>query len=1214
MKINDIHVDGFGVWSDFSIDDLGGGITLFYGPNEAGKTTLMQFLRAVLYGYSAERRERYFPPIAGGTAGGGLRVETPHGRFTVRRTGPSKEETDRGPLTVVGGDGRGEGQPLLDVLLAGVDESIYSNVFAIGLRELQELATLNETDAGRLLYKLASGVDRVSLVDVVRGLQLARGELISPEEGHGQLTRLGAERDRCQRDIDSAAAATRRWVQLGGALRELEEQVCGLEAQIGGLERQSRRLEAALQLRPTWLTRCDVDRSIALLKNLAPIPSGAIDELDDLESRIEQHGERIEDLKRRREILQEEYARIPIDEGIARHAARIEALAEHGRWLTSLEEQIRRISTEVEEMEAELQMQCEQFGISAETVTTHLPDLSPRVMDTLRKPAKAMREYARRRDDARREAEAVARQISDLQTDLQTALEERGSPELAAALSHAGEGATLLRKRIAVEERLEQMLRRRRELEQDVQELSEEQVLSPRRLFYVGLSFIAGVTLILTGVMGGTFFNLTSPAAWFVGLIGLMCVIGSVMAKQLIERQSTVRLRAAQRHLDRLSQQVDSTIREREGIDAELPQGGGPLVSRLRQAESELSVLEELLPREGELQAIRDRRQTLEERAARAEADLEQAKRRWSNALRQAGLPENISPTQLRDLSGRYQQIEELRRRLRARREELEGRNRELATISERITSLSLDCGLKIEGRRPQELLQQLTTKLSQQLHLIEQAKRIRNDEREIVKTGRGHVRARDRLQHRHGALLAQCGVDSPEQLRALAEDWKRLEQFQKQRVQLTAQLESMAGTQFPLEELEEELAQGDQRAIERTLKQHAEELVKLQAQLKQLMERRGEIAHEIKTLTADRTGAEARLEQAIVREQIAEAGSRWQVVAAASRLMEDVRRVYEQQRQPETLQDASAYLAEFTAGAYTRIWTPLDDEVLRVDDAQGRPLPVEILSSGTREALFLSLRLALIKSYARRGAALPVVLDDVLVNFDHHRARAASHVLRDFAKEGHQLLVFTCHEHIARIFSGMQLEVRELPDRHQPGKLQMRWFEEPVEEPLVAEDEPVMEMPPLVEEYDTEIRLLPAAEPEPEVEEEQEDLQLVDEEEGYEEEEAMELLDEDEEEEALEVQDVQDYDKSDLLKARREDIPEPAEPEETPLVVFSGEESGDGQLLTWRSEGVEPGEHALTWEEPRVWWEIDPALLAQMKKGPARDANRAWESIPRRA
>ena len=52
MKITDIKIDGFGVWHDLAIRGLSPELTVFYGPNEAGKSTLMQFIRSVLYGVS----------------------------------------------------------------------------------------------------------------------------------------------------------------------------------------------------------------------------------------------------------------------------------------------------------------------------------------------------------------------------------------------------------------------------------------------------------------------------------------------------------------------------------------------------------------------------------------------------------------------------------------------------------------------------------------------------------------------------------------------------------------------------------------------------------------------------------------------------------------------------------------------------------------------------------------------------------------------------------------------------------------------------------------------------------------------------------------------------------------------------------------------------------------------------------------------------------
>ena len=87
------------------------------------------------------------------------------------------------------------------------------------------------------------------------------------------------------------------------------------------------------------------------------------------------------------------------------------------------------------------------------------------------------------------------------------------------------------------------------------------------------------------------------------------------------------------------------------------------------------------------------------------------------------------------------------------------------------------------------------------------------------------------------------------------------------------------------------------------------------------------------------------------------------------------------------------------------------------------------MLSSGTREAVFLSLRLALVADFARRGIVLPLILDDVLVNFDRLPRTNAAHVLLDFADHGHQVLMFTCHEHIVELFTGAQVEIRYLSD-----------------------------------------------------------------------------------------------------------------------------------------------------------------------------------------
>jgi uncharacterized protein YhaN len=69
-------------------------------------------------------------------------------------------------------------------------------------------------------------------------------------------------------------------------------------------------------------------------------------------------------------------------------------------------------------------------------------------------------------------------------------------------------------------------------------------------------------------------------------------------------------------------------------------------------------------------------------------------------------------------------------------------------------------------------------------------------------------------------------------------------------------------------------------------------------------------------------------------------------------------------------------------------------------------------LSTGTREQLYLAIRLAYIRHYCREAEPLPIVMDDVLVNFDDRRAKQTMEVLAEVAAEV-QIIFLTCHNHM---------------------------------------------------------------------------------------------------------------------------------------------------------------------------------------------------------
>ena len=185
--------------------------------------------------------------------------------------------------------------------------------------------------------------------------------------------------------------------------------------------------------------------------------------------------------------------------------------------------------------------------------------------------------------------------------------------------------------------------------------------------------------------------------------------------------------------------------------------------------------------------------------------------------------------------------------------------------------------------------------------------------------------------------------------------------------------------------------------------------------QIKRLAEQCGKIDHEQSQLSDDRRLGQRQLDLDIVEERLADAAARWRMLALTEHLLDSVKQEYERNRQPEVLQEASLYLARMTRGRYRRVWTPLGERTLRVDDEENRSLPIELLSSGAREQLFLSLRLALVSRYARQGKPMPMVLDDVLVNFDAERRGSRCGVCRV-----RSIGSSTDHVHLPRAYSAI--------------------------------------------------------------------------------------------------------------------------------------------------------------------------------------------------
>ena len=352
MKVKDTQIDGFGVWTGLSVDSMREGMTLFYGPNEAGKTTLMQFLRAMLYGFTEERRDKYLPPLYGGTPGGAIRVSGPGGGYEIRRHSQLTDAGVTGQLTVTGQDGLSQGQHRLTSLLGQIDEPIFTNVFAIGIRELQELSTLDDTAAADELYKLSSGLDRVSLVDVLRSLRSGRSNLIgnrsdeNPEAA--RLIALIRKREKLRDEVEQLTRGGRRWSELALQRRTQSQEIEQLTDRMTAWEHESRCVEIATGVFDTWCQRKALTKEIEKLEAETILPDDAPGQLVQIDAMMDERRNRLEEIKNKRRAIREKAEQLPVSRRMLDLQGRIEAASEQATWVEALEDQIERLNVQID--------------------------------------------------------------------------------------------------------------------------------------------------------------------------------------------------------------------------------------------------------------------------------------------------------------------------------------------------------------------------------------------------------------------------------------------------------------------------------------------------------------------------------------------------------------------------------------------------------------------------------------------------------------------------------------------------------------------------------------------------------------------------------------------------------------------------------------------------------------------------------------------------
>ena len=310
---------------------------------------------------------------------------------------------------------------------------------------------------------------------------------------------------------------------------------------------------------------------------------------------------------------------------------------------------------------------------------------------------------------------------------------------------------------------------------------------------------------------------------------------------------------------------------------------------------------------------------------------------------------------------------------------------------------------------------------LAAELHLrLGQAQDQRKDAERLraellsAQTEAAHAARRlDQAQARLAPLLRQAGVGNLDALRPLIE---RSDQHRRLTAAASAALQAVhdGADGLTLAALQTEVANTDTAQLPLALAELATEAAAERLSQDALTTELTQAAGELAQIAGQDAAAQAESARQQALAAMATATERYLKVHTAERLLKWAIDRYRQTRQGPMLLRAGELFAALTLGSFARLTVDADSEtpVLYGQRSDGSRVGTAGMSEGSRDQLYLALRLAALELQLGAGHALPFIADDLFINYDDSRARAGLAALARLS-ELTQVVFLSHHDHL---------------------------------------------------------------------------------------------------------------------------------------------------------------------------------------------------------
>ncbi len=426
------------------------------------------------------------------------------------------------------------------------------------------------------------------------------------------------------------------------------------------------------------------------------------------------------------------------------------------------------------------------------------------------------------------------------------------------------------------------------------------------------------------------------------------------------------------------------------------------------------SVSEQMQAGAAELRDLQVQRQ-------QTDAKLGEWRRRWAEAAAGLRLTSEALPAEARTRLDQFS-------RLSAAVEELshldaDAREQEsvVTSFEAKVSAIRRTVPDDAAGPSPDSVAERLYATLADARRADTKRQQLANDIERETRTIREVSLAAEQARSALHDLAQKAGCQTPAELPDIEEKAARKQSLLQRLREIDEQLlRQNAGS---VEEVVQEAGALTLESVDRQIADTQTEIDDLEGQVDAAQ---GTLFSDRQRLDAIDGGAAAAEAQQAARSlaaRIAKEARAYARVRLASALLNRVVQIYRERHQGPLLRRAAEVFARITLGSFAGLTVDYDNDrqVLLGVRPDAARVPVAGMSQGTRDQLFLSLRLAAIEQHVEGRGPFPVIVDDLLVQFDDDRAVATLEVLSELSART-QVLFFTHHRHLVELAEASRL------------------------------------------------------------------------------------------------------------------------------------------------------------------------------------------------